>query len=251
MILSLIKNTVVLAALVLVASVLIVYYGDFKEAKKRKEMVIWADKNKIILNNENASIKEFKIEFDQNEWDKLKFKLDTARYFKKLDEKYVQRHDYGFDPEYSEILVNYWRTNFDWKQKVDYLNKHQQFRLETSDGVTIHYLRYTTNKHLNIKPVKLLMFDGWPGHFFGFYKMIDFIENIYNTKSFEIIVPSIPGYGYSIPLTRPLDAVDTAQYFDALMRYLFNDNNCQYFIHGVSFKNLILKYFFIYNYFKK
>jgi hypothetical protein len=62
--------------------------------------------------------------------------------------------------------------------------------------------------------------------------MIDLIEKLYDKQSFDIIVPSIPGYGYSTPLTKPVDQVETAQLFDALMRFVHGDSNCQYYLHG-------------------
>jgi hypothetical protein len=54
-------------------------------------------------------------------------------------------------------------------------------------------------------------------------------------------VPSIPGYGYSTPLKKPVDVVDTAQYFDALMRFL-HGNDCEYFAHGEDWGSLIASF---------
>ncbi len=62
--------------------------------------------------------------------------------------------------------------------------------------------------------------------------MIEFIEKIFDKQSFDIVVPSLPGYGYSTPLTKNADQLDTAQYFDALMRFIHDDPNCRYFVHG-------------------
>ena len=76
------------------------------------------------------------------------------------------------------------------------------------------------------------MMDGWPGSVYSFAGCLDYIEANYKTLSFDIIVPSIPGYGYSTPLTKPVDAFETSQYFDALMRFVHNDPKVEYFIHG-------------------
>ncbi len=59
--------------------------------------------------------------------------------------------------------------------------------------------------------------------------MIDYISTEFKDISFDIIVPSIPGYGYSTPLDRPIDVQDTAQLFDAMMRYLHGEN-VKYFV---------------------
>ena len=60
----------------------------------------------------------------------------------------------------------------------------------------------------------------------------------------RIIVPSIPGFGYSTPLTKTIDAAETAQYFDALMRFIHNDQDCEYFIHGNLYKYLLYNQFY-------
>ncbi len=54
-------------------------------------------------------------------------------------------------------------------------------------------------------------------------------------------VPSIPGYLYSAPLKKKFDTVDTARYFDYLMRYLHGEN-VEYFIHGEDWGSIITTY---------
>ena len=169
MLFGIIKNTIGISILILVLAIVLVFYGNFKEERDRAKMLAWSEENKIVLTKENAHLNEFHIEFDQAEWNLLLLKLNNTRYFTRLDDKYAKRHEHGFDPEYAETLVNYWRTNYDWKKQVDYLNKYPQFKLVVNKEVTIHYLRYITNKNLNQVPKKLIMFDGWPGHFFGMH----------------------------------------------------------------------------------
>jgi hypothetical protein len=73
--------------------------------------------------------------------------------------------------------------------------------------------------------------DGWPGSFFGFYKMLDYMTENYKDLSFDIIVPTIPGFGYSMPLNKPFDPVEAGLSFDALMRYIHGEK-IEYYIHG-------------------
>ncbi len=169
MLAGLIKNTVILSVLVLIISIVLVFYFDFKEAKDRQLMIELSEKNKLVLTKENSAINKFKVEFDQAEWDLLLLKLNHTRYFKRLDDQYAARHEYGFDPEYAEILINHWKTKYDWKKKIEYMNKYPQYKLVLSDEVTIHFVRYITNKDLDQTPIKLMMVDGWAGHFFGQY----------------------------------------------------------------------------------
>lgn len=232
MFVNLIKNSAITSALVLLLSVLVIFYNDYKETKERKILEEWSDLNKIILSQDNSSINDFKIDFDENEWNFLINKLNHTRYFPLLDEKYAKRNEYGFDSEYAKTLVEYWRTKYSWEKAVQNLNRHSQYKLVVNNGIIIHYLRKITNQHLNLKPIKLVMMDGWPGSVYSFAGCLDYIEANYKTLSFDIIVPSIPGYGYSTPLTKPVDAFETSQYFDALMRFVHNDPKVEYFIHG-------------------
>lgn len=149
MLVGLIKNTLLLSVLVLLLAVVLVFYGNFKEQRDRAKMLEWSEENKIVLTKENANLNLFKVEFDQTEWNLLLLKLNNTRYFTRLDDKYAKRHDFGFDPEYAETLVNYWKSSYDWKAKVDYLNKYPQFKLVVNDGVTIHFLRHLSFNDMN------------------------------------------------------------------------------------------------------
>jgi pimeloyl-ACP methyl ester carboxylesterase len=138
--------------------------------------------------------------------------------------------EFGFNPEYAEELVEYWKTKYNWKDQVTKLNRYPQFRITFND-TTIHYVRFQTNAKSGLKPTPVLIMDGWPGSYFGFYKMLDYMNENFKDVSFDIVVPTIPGFGYSTPLNRVFEGVDTALHFDALMRYIHGED-CQYFAHG-------------------
>lgn len=89
----------------------------------------------------------------------------------------------------------------------------------------------------------MLLLNGWPSTVFEMYKAIDYIEANYNNDKqyYDIIVPSIPGYGYSTPLNRPFDAADVARVYDALMRHLFGEN-CVYYVHGEDWGSIIANF---------
>jgi len=108
----------------LLVAVLLGVYQYYTNVTLTKSVTEWAEANKIIIEKEKIKLKQFKIEFDQSEWDFLLKKLEMSRYFKPLNEKYSARNEYGFDPDYTQELVEYWKTNFNWKSQVDYLNKN-------------------------------------------------------------------------------------------------------------------------------
>ena len=193
----------------------------------------WANANLITI-DQNTEIQPFEIEFDQSEWDLLVQKLELSRYFTVLNDSNVKRSEFGFDPEYAKELVDYWKSGYSWKEKVTELNRFPQFKIAIDNDVTIHFVRYVTNKHLDAKKrIPVVLLDGWPGSFFGFYNMIDYMETNYKDLTFDIVVPSLPGFGYSTPLHVPLSHVNMARYIDALLRYLhaYNDT-LEYAIHG-------------------
>ena len=211
-------------------------YLNQKEIYEWPKVEEWVEINKLSL--EDIELDEFKIDYNQTEWNNLVSKLETTRYFGSIDEKYAPLWEFGFNAEITKDLVDYWKKDFNWSKQVDYLNTKQQY-LITINGVKIHYVR--------VKPIsgkaskRLMLIDGWPGSFFSFYKMIDQLLEIDN--SYDIIIPSIPGYGYSTPLNKPVDILETAQLFDALMRYIHGEN-CEYYVHGEDWV-LILVYLFL------
>ena len=225
------------AAVALVSMAFFYYDNQVTDANFAK-LATWSEENKIVVDPKSVAPKAFRVKYDQHEWDLLVRKLELSRFFKPLNDKYVARNEFGFDPEYNEELVAYWKTKFNWTTQVDHLNKYPQYTI-TINGTVIHYVRFITNQNEFQTATPVLLLDGWPGSFFGFYKMIDYMSEHYTETSFDIIVPTIPGYGYSTPLDRPLDSTDTAQLFDALMRFTHGDENCRYFIHGEDWGSVI------------
>lgn len=229
-----IKSVSIVSVLVLLLAITVSVYQEYLEKSDRIIFEDWSNKNKIDASN--LQVNEFKIEFNQADWDDLVKRLENTRYFNLLNESMVQRFEYGFDPEYAKILVNYWKKKFNWKNQVNYLNKFKQFKVRIN-GVDVHFLRIKTGKNeKNLIP--LLMVDGWPGSFFGFYKMLDYF--IEKNIAYDIIIPSIPGYGYSSPLNEPVTLLEVSRYFDALMRSTHGES-VQYFIHGEDWGSVITR----------
>ncbi|CAF0742843.1 unnamed protein product [Brachionus calyciflorus] len=203
-------------------------------SSKLSNLPEWAQKEKVKIDVSKTKPEKFRVEFDEKEWNFLKQKLSLTRYFTPL--KDVPKFDYGFDPEYAKELIDYWNTKFDWKSQVDFLNKYPQFRVNINDTI-LHYVHYVTNPSAE-KKVNLLLLDGWPGSFFGFYKMIDFIDQNYKDTSYNIIVPSIPGYGYSNPLNKKSSPLEASLIFNSLMEFLCGEN-VKYYVHGEDWGSII------------
>jgi pimeloyl-ACP methyl ester carboxylesterase len=96
----------------------------------------------------------------------------------------------------------------------------------------------TNAERKDLPVVPVLLIDGWPGSFYGFYKMLDSLNQNFKDISLDIFVPSMPGYLYSTPLNRPIDPVDTAFLFDALVRF-HHGEDCKYYAHGEDWGSVV------------
>jgi len=119
-------------------------------------------------------------------------------------------------------LATQWLRTYDWRAHEAKLNAYPQFLTEI-DGQTIHFL-HVKSKEPGAFP--LILTHGWPS---TIYEFIDVIGPLTDPRahgldprlSFDLVIPSIPGYGFSAPLTSPgWDSARTARAWDALMRGL-------------------------------
>jgi pimeloyl-ACP methyl ester carboxylesterase len=105
---------------------------------------------------------------------------------------------HGTDRAYLMELVAYWRDTFDWRAQERRLNQFEQFKT-TIDGIGIHFI-HRRSKEPNALP--LMLVHGWPGSFAEFAKVIEPLTDPVRyggrrEDAFDVVVPSIPGYGFS------------------------------------------------------
>ena len=97
-----------------------------------------------------------------------------------------------------QALARYWATDYDWRKIEAKLNALPQFITEI-DGLDIHFI-HVRSKHENALP--LIVTHGWPGSVVEQLKIVDPLTNPTEhggsaSDSFHLIIPSMPGYGYS------------------------------------------------------
>ncbi|XP_050077699.1 juvenile hormone epoxide hydrolase 1-like [Anopheles maculipalpis] len=114
---------------------------------------------------------------------------------------------YGFNSDRLQEIVEYWRTDYldRWDEREAYLNRFTHFKTQIQ-GLEIHFLRDKSKTVINPKRiVPLLMLHGWPGSVREFYDIIPKLSNRTSDKEyvFDVIVPSLPGYGWSQGSARP------------------------------------------------
>lgn len=137
----------------------------------------------------------FRIHVDQRVLDDLHDRLAHTRW---PDEPKDAGWGYGTNPEFLRSLVQYWKNGYDWRKQEAMLNQFPQYTAEI-DGVTIHFI-HVRGKGKNPRPV--LLTHGWPDCFYRFYKVIPMLSDPARfggdpDQSFDVIVPSMPGYGFS------------------------------------------------------
>ncbi len=95
-------------------------------------------------------------------------------------------------------LAEYWAKEYDWRKVEAKLNGLPQF-VTNIDGVDIHFI-HGKSKHPNALPV--IVTHGWPGSIIEQLKIIDPLTNptahgASASDAFDVVIPSIPGYGFS------------------------------------------------------
>jgi epoxide hydrolase len=119
-------------------------------------------------------------------------------------------------------LAEQWLNRYDWRKHEIELNRYPQFRTEI-DGQTIHFLHIRSNEP-NALP--LILTHGWPSSVFEYFSVIGPLSDprahgLDPKLSFDLVIPSLPGFGWSSPVTAPgWDSMRTAKAWDTLMQRL-------------------------------
>ena len=127
---------------------------------------------------------------------------------------------YGVERGWLQDMVRYWAETFDWRAQEAEINRYPQFRTEI-DGVPIHFI-HVRGKDPNPKPI--ILTHGWPWTFWDWKGVIDRLVDpvAYGRsadESFDVVVPSLPGFGFSVPLrTSPMSTRETAGLWVRLMQ---------------------------------
>ena len=138
---------------------------------------------------------------------------------------------HGTNKEYLKELCEYWASDFDWKKHENLINSFTNFKTNV-DGIDIHFIQ-EKGSGKNQKP--LLLMHGWPGSIVEFLEIIrplahpeEFGGN--EEDAFTVIVPSLPGFGFSGSSKKPIGPRKIAEILNKLMTD--NLNYKQYVAQG-------------------
>jgi pimeloyl-ACP methyl ester carboxylesterase len=170
----------------------------------------------------SASVRPFRIETPQAELDDLHRRLDATRWpSSQLGEGWAR----GIPLDYLRELASYWRHEYDWRAQEAQLNAFAQFSTEI-DGQHLHFI-HVRSPEPDATP--LILSHGWPGSIAEFMKVIGPLSDPRAhggdpADAFHVVAPSLPGYGFSTPLSSTGWTVRRiAQAFAALMARLGYD----------------------------
>jgi pimeloyl-ACP methyl ester carboxylesterase len=166
-----------------------------------------------------TTIKPFRIDVPQTDLDDLAERLGRTRWSEQLPGAAWER---GVPVSYLRDLAGYWAGTYDWRLHEARLNEYPQFRTEI-DGAPVHYLHVRSNEP---DALPLVLVHGWPGSIVEFLDVIGPLTDPRAhgggaTDAFDVVIPSLPGFGYSSPVREPgWDSHRIAGAFAELMRVL-------------------------------
>ncbi|MDE8345000.1 MAG: alpha/beta fold hydrolase [Acidocella sp.] len=115
---------------------------------------------------------------------------------------------YGADTRYISSFIEYWRTDYDFRAAERDLNRFSQYKCLV-DGIDVHFV------HIKGPTPRrtLLLTHGWPGSVYEFYAAATHLT----TAGFDLVIPSLPGYGFSARPAKPIGPRRVAALWRMLM----------------------------------
>lgn len=163
-------------------------------------------------------MEKFTIDIPEEQLDDLKERLANTRW---PDELPDVGWSYGVPTSYLRELAEYWRTAYDWRKHEARFNEHPQFVTEI-DGRQIHFMHVRSPE---ADALPLVLTHGWPGSIAEFLDVIGPLSDPRAhggdpADAFHLVIPSLPGFGFSGPTRQAGQADAPAPLFAELMRRL-------------------------------
>ena len=166
-------------------------------------------------------VEPYRIEVPDGELVRLRLRLADARW---PDRETVEDWSQGVPLQVVRDLCDYWGSGYDWRAAEERVNRWPQY-LAVIDGVPIHLFHLPS---LSRSAVPLILTHGWPGSFFEFEQVMAQLSDPAasgkpESPAFHVVVPSLPGYGFSGKPTTGWDVPRIARAWVEVMRRLGYD----------------------------
>ncbi|SFO33283.1 epoxide hydrolase family protein [Sphingomonas sp. OK281] len=157
-------------------------------------------------------IEQFELSFDRHAAQDLHRRLDAVRWNDAVTEDWSQ----GTQSSFLTGLVDYWRNDYIWQERCNSLGRLPH-RRAMIDGYGIHFLHFRSESHT---PMPMLLMNGWPSSFVEYQRLVPLLLS--GSPSFDIVIPTHPGFGYSDKPVRPYQ-IEPADLYPKLMTALGYD----------------------------
>jgi pimeloyl-ACP methyl ester carboxylesterase len=165
------------------------------------------------------AIRPFRVNVPESELTELRRRINATKW---PERETVMDQTQGVQLGTIQKLARYWATDYDWRKCEARLNALPNFITEI-DGLDIHFI-HVRSKHEDALP--LIVTHGWPGSVVEQLKIVDPLTNptahgASASDAFHLVIPSIPGYGFSgRPTTTGWDVARIARAWVVLMKRL-------------------------------
>lgn len=154
-----------------------------------------------------STVTSFSIDVPQTKLDHIAKRLrETGIGYTPVDD---EQWKYGTDARYLRELVEYWLDAYDWRSAEARLNQFPQF-MANIDGLDVHFYHV---KGDGLRSLPIILTHGWPGSILEFQEVIPLLT----AQGFDVVVPSLPGYGWSQRPAKPVGAKSVARMWRTLM----------------------------------
>jgi pimeloyl-ACP methyl ester carboxylesterase len=167
----------------------------------------------------NVRLRPFRVDVPEDALRDLRARIDATRW---PAVPTGAGWELGVDQDVLREACDHWRTNFDWREHERWLNQHRGF-LADVDGTTVH--AFVADSSVQ-RSLPLVLLHGWPSTMSEFRHIVEPLTNPSafggeRRDAFDVVVVSLPGYGFSGPTRSPgCDADRMARAIAALLREL-------------------------------
>jgi microsomal epoxide hydrolase len=149
----------------------------------------------LAAQTQPAAPRPFRIDVPQSTVNRILTRVRNARWPDRLE---APDWRYGANWDYLKSLADYWTTKYDWRNAEAALNRYPQFTARVED-YDIHFYHV---RGRGPRPIPLILTHGWPGSVFEFQQALGPLTDPASfggsaEDSFDLVVPSIPGFGFS------------------------------------------------------
>jgi microsomal epoxide hydrolase len=170
-----------------------------------------------------TSIHPFRIDVPDETLDRIRTRVAEYSWHEMPDDG---GWAYGTNLDYMKEFCAYWVEEFDWRKHEAQINRLSHYTAEV-DGIDLHFIHEKSNSSASMP---LIISHGWPGSVVEFLDIIEPLahpERFGGSKddAFDVIAPSLPGFGFSGRPPRPIGPRKMAGMFDTLMTDVLGYNN--------------------------